>query len=107
MSFIKGDKKEIVSQIVYEINGIQCDICSKVIRKPIHPERWFDKAFKYYIVQTHHNDWGNDSVESFEAFHVCPECINQFVADYLNRDQKTGCIDIETCHVYGDMKITE
>ena len=104
MSFIKGDKKEIVSKVVY---GVQCDICGKVIRKPIHPECWFDETFKYYCVKTHHDDWGNDSWESFESFHICPECINQFVADYLKRDQRTGCIDIETCHTYGDMETDE
>ena len=62
---------------------ITCDECKKVILE--HHKEWVDhsnEVIDYYEVQTGHYDWGNDSIESMEEFHLCPDCLMTFVGKY-------------------------
>ena len=64
-----------------------CDVCNKEIKG------------SYWQLTTHHNDWGNDSIESYEYFDVCSkECMREKFEEYLedsDNDYNTMCFDIE------------
>jgi len=50
-----------------------CDVCKKEIT-----------AESYWELTTHHNDWGNDSIESYESFDVCSkDCMRKKFEEYL------------------------
>lgn len=48
--------------------GRKCDNCGKVYSNRNFPDEWHNFS-------SHHNEWGNDSIESYEYYDVCsPEC---------------------------------
>lgn len=61
-----------------------------------------DDKYKYYAVTTGHHDWGSESIESVQHFDICPDCIFEFVKNYLLRDAspRSGELEIETEHIY-------
>lgn len=101
MSYIYGEEVEVIVEKKRKVDGVKCDICGREI-KPVE-RHWRDKKHKYFEVMTGHHDWGNDSYESIEHKHICPECIAGFVADYLNGANGTEYIEITTEHVYMGM----
>ena len=108
---IPGEKKEIIYKTTYELAGVKCDICGRVIKAPSETDlyNWFYDKYKYYAVTTGHHDWGNDSYESVEHYDICPECMVKFVSEYLNkmRDSETAYIEINTRRVYFNSKVDE
>ena len=77
---------EVTEQIC--VKQIQvCDICGKEIHK------------EYWLITTHHNDWGNDSCESYECFDACsPECAYSMFIGYLDDTKNkwnSKCFDVE------------
>ena len=108
---IPGEKKEVIRSITYEVAGIKCDICGRVIKAPSELDRynWLDDKYKFYVVATGHNDWGNDSCDSIEHYDICPECITKFVSDYLTdmKGYKSAYIEINTMHVYFNDTVDE
>lgn len=108
---IPGEKKEVVVRTAYKLAGVKCDVCGRIINTPSIENRykWMDDDYKYYLVTTGHNDWGNDSCDSIQHKDICPGCITKFVSDYLG-DKKTyrsAYIAIETEHVYYDETVDE
>lgn len=68
------------------IAGIKCDICKKEI------------TGKYWQLTTHHDDWGNDSVDSYSHSDLCSrECINKALDNYIEdcEDSITQCFELE------------
>lgn len=66
--------------------GIMCDICGKEI------------TGKFWQLTTHHHDWGNDSIDSYEYFDLCSrECINKALDKYINacKMSNTQCFELE------------
>lgn len=66
--------------------SIKCDICKKEI------------TGKFWNLTTHHHDWGNDSIDSYEHFDLCSrECINKALDDYINncKTSDTQCFELE------------
>ena len=65
-----------------------CDICQKKI-----------ESDSYWQLTTHHNDWGNDSHESYEYFDVCSKkCLAEKFEEYLkdsDNDINTMCFEVE------------
>lgn len=52
-----------------------CDVCQKKI-----------ETNSYWELTTHHNDWGNDSYESYEYFDVCSkECLRKKFEEYIEQ----------------------
>lgn len=108
---IPGEKKEVVVRTVYKLAGVKCDVCGRIIEPPTRENRchWMDDDHKYYSVTTGHHDWGNDSCESIKHYDVCPDCINKFVAEYLDNKKgyRSAYIEIQTKHVYYDDEMDE
>ena len=66
--------------------SVKCDICDEVIKEGKY----------YYDVNTSHSDWGADSSDSFEQFHICSDkCLNKKFEEYIGNDSRTKKIDIE------------
>ena len=66
-------KTETITHEVKTTKCLKCDVC--------------DKEFvgKYWNLCTHHNDWGNDSCESFEYFDLCSEdCVRKKLDEYFD-----------------------
>ena len=65
-----------------------CDICGNEI-----------KGGSYWNVATHHNDWGNDSCDSYEQFDICSkECLRKEFEEYLedsDNEDNTMCFEVE------------
>lgn len=94
MSEILSDTIETVTKEARKVVGVKCDVCGKVI-----PVNQRDNS-KYYRVTTGHNEWGNDSCDSIEHADICPNCICNFVTEYLQNGNDSSYIDIETEHAY-------
>ena len=63
----KAQQKE-VTKIEEEVFEIICDVCGRIHKGMDLPNKWHN-------ISMHHNEWGNDSVDSYEVFDVCsPEC---------------------------------
>lgn len=76
-----------------------CDICEKEITN------------HHWHIQTWHNDWGNDSCESFEEFDTCcADCLRKVFEDFIESsddDCNSCCIRIEhfnNSNVKGEIK---
>lgn len=95
---LSKDAKKVVYTTVRTLEGITCDACGKVI--PASSEYTQRKNTKYFNVITGHHDWGNDSYESRKRRDICPECINRFVAEYLDSATGSEYIEIETEYAY-------
>ena len=82
-------KEHVVTERVLVERKLICDICGKEIKN----------GNGYWEVETHHNDWGNDSVESYEHFDVCSiECLKKKFDEYCddsNYDYNTRQIEVE------------
>jgi len=64
-----------VRQITTEtITGYKCDVCKKIYEGASFPDDW-------HSFSSHHEEWGNDSIDSYENYHVCSvECyIKKFI----------------------------
>lgn len=99
---IRGESVEVITLKRYITRGIRCDWCEKVIEAPSSLVDQMDDKFKYYTVTTGHYDWGYESIESVQHFDICPDCILEFVKNYLLRDAspRSEKIEIETEHLY-------
>lgn len=93
---LSEESKKIVYKEVKELTGIKCDICKKILLVANNHKN----IRRYYSVTTGHYDWGNDSHESIVYRDICPECINEFVKDYLGKANGSEYIEIETEYVY-------
>ena len=90
MSDLCRDMKQVIVKEV--VVGKKCDVCFTDI-PPKHP---------YYEITTHHRDWGNDSVDSYEHHDACcPECAMKFAKKYMTDSwgwKNTQAIEIEHCN---------
>lgn len=87
-------KVAMVKQRTAYIETCECDRCGKVIYKR---PKWDFTGLEnttnmhnphdvsYYQVTTGHNDWGHDSVDSIEQKQVCPSCLVNIYAAYVDR----------------------
>ena len=82
-------KEHVVVDKVLVEKKLICDICGKEITN----------GSGYWDVTTHHHDWGNDSVESFECFDVCSiDCLKNKFDEYCkcsNNEYNTMEFEVE------------
>ena len=65
---MKIEKRLEVTEVKMVTIGRKCDVCEKVSDEKYTPDDWH--SFSH-----NHNEWGNDSVDSYEYHEVCsPEC---------------------------------
>ena len=107
MSDIINTKKIIVIRDC--IVGKKCDVCGKDIPPTVTSRKCYD----YYEVTTHHNDWGNDSVDSYDYFDACsPDCAHKLWEEYIRNSagtRNTMCFEIEHKNYWTlkDKEVTE
>lgn len=93
------EKTHVVTERVMTYEHRFCDICGKEITED------------FWEVQTHHYDWGNDSVDSYEDIDVCsPACLQKTFDKYINESSEsrynTKAIEVNHCrwaNVKGDI----
>ena len=82
-------KEHVITEQVLVRSAIICDVCKKEIQSDAG----------YWEVTTHHNDWGNDSIDSYEAFDICSvECLKSKFDEYCdnsNSQYNTWQIEVE------------
>ena len=83
-------KEHFVTERVLVKREIVCDVCKKEIQ---HDDG-------YWEVTTYHNDWGEDSWESYKNFDVCSvECLKSKFEEYCNEsNSKYNTCQIEVEH---------
>ena len=79
---------EKIEKLVVEENVkyITCDVCGKVIQDT------------YWRLATHHDDWGNDSCDSYESYDICSHhCASIKLDEYFNQchDYRSLCFELE------------
>ena len=84
-------------KITKTVTGVECDMCNEII--PVKA-KLFDRPDHYFEVMTGHNDWGNDSVDSYETHDICPKCVAKFIEDYLKDCRDTAFLRLDTKTVY-------
>lgn len=92
------ETKEITKVIEEEVTVKRiCDNCGKEIT--ISRRTGYGDEHNYFHITTHHYDWGNDSIESYEHYDACcPQCALEMAEKYLAKAYKgnnTKEIDIE------------
>lgn len=93
------ERKKIVKEVIENvIIGRKCDICKREITP--NPLNFSSKEYNYFLITTHHNDWGNDSCDSYEEYDACsPECVmaftSKYVAEAYDKVYNTEIIEIE------------
>lgn len=103
-------EKNIEKKVVREVEDIVesqtiCDGCGKVIFafKP-HVKRYRQgNLISWYKVFRGHNDWGNDSIDSFEHEDYCNDCIDKAFEDYIERSKdkrNTEFFELRHCYCY-------
>ena len=96
-------KKVQLTVTKFAIVGKKCDMCGADIL-PI--SRTFPRKPNPYLeITTHHNDWGNDSGESYAHYHACSVmCAMKFTAEYLAKNfDDINSTEIEIKHEDGWM----
>lgn len=77
-------KTHVVTDRVMTYEHRFCDFCKKEITK----EHW--------RIHTYHNDWGNDSCDSYEDFDACsPDCLQKAFDKYIEESSD----GLNTCHI--------
>lgn len=70
------------------LKTIKCDTCKTDINK-------LDTTY-YYTVTTHHGQWGNDSIDSFEHLDFCSyQCLLENMNEYFSDAGDTYEYEIE------------
>lgn len=96
------ETKEITKVVKEEVTVERiCDNCGKKIA--ISHITGLDNQYNYFRITTHHHDWGNDSIDSYESYDACcPTCALEMTEKYLSNAYK-GCNtkEIEIEHVRG------
>ena len=65
---MKVEEKKQVTEIKTVTVARKCDVCGKVHEGKYAPNEWHE-------FDHHHNEWGNDSIDSYEYHEVCsPKC---------------------------------
>lgn len=103
-------KKEIKKKVMKEVEevirtDIVCDVCKKtILSKDTEPIHFCDeKLVSYYEVMTGHNDWGNDSCDSYENSDICTDCIGKYFEQYIKsskRGRNTAFINVDHVWTY-------
>ena len=80
------------------LDTIRCDRCKRLLHEA-HGDK-NTKNVTYFDVSRHHSEWGRDSVESYEYYEVCEDCLPKFFTDemlpYLTKEYNcSGCVEIE------------
>ena len=77
------EEKKVVKEVIEDvIVGRKCNICKRAIT-PVELN-FSSKQYNYFLIITHHNDWGNDSGDSYEEYDACsPECVMAFTSKYV------------------------
>lgn len=78
-----------------------CNKCKKEIQSENEINRIYRKGNVYYKVETHHNDWGNDSIDSYENYNICScKCLKEFIDNYYNEDSDdTYCLNVKKIRI--------
>lgn len=78
-----------------------CDNCGKEIA--ISYITGLGNDHNYFRITTHHHDWGNDSIDSYESYDACcPKCALEMAEKYLtNAYPGHNTKEIEIEHVRG------
>ena len=72
--------RKIKNVTIETIDGYKCDCCKKISEGPGFPDSW-------HHFSSHHDDWGNDSIDSFEYYHVCSvECYIEILKRIVDDD---------------------
>ena len=106
---IKTEYKEVIKK-TYDyipVSG-KCDVCGKELlpvnkdQLPGHCKE--TEIYDYYRITTHHHDWGNDSIDSYEYVDCCClDCALKFVAHYWDGCTRTvpwPTLELEMKHEY-------
>ena len=86
MSEVIEKVTETVTREVNKVTHLKCDICGKIFTGP------------YLIANIHHNDWGNDSIDSYEDYDLCSEtCVSVMFQKYMVdcRNSNTQYLSLE------------
>lgn len=87
-------KREVTDET---LRSVICDNCKKEIEIKHSSYR---TGGVYYEVTTHHNDWGNDSRESFEYFDFCSyECLAKHQEQYFKNARGSEQYEIERIRI--------
>lgn len=75
--------------------GVECDECGKEIRNKETMKKRFG-SYPYYEVTTHHSDWGNDSVDSYEYYDLCSlDCLMTHMKRYYDKASGSEEYEVE------------
>lgn len=84
--YISRRAHTVVEEVIDHAERI-CDHC----KKPITDHYWH--------VETYHDDWGNDSIDSIEYFDCCsPDCLREALETYIcdsNNGSNSRAFEVE------------
>lgn len=74
------EEQKQVTKLDIVTTGYRCDNCGKETKADRLPDEWHNFS-------SHHNEWGNDSCDSYEYYHVCsPKCYIEKLTDVVENE---------------------
>lgn len=74
-------KTKEVTEVKTVTVGHKCDNCGKVHDGQL-PDDW-------HIISSHHNEWGNDSIDSYQCYDVCsPKCYIEKLTEVVEGEMR-------------------
>ena len=69
---------------------VTCDVCGETIADKNN------RYAEYWTLVTGHNDWGNDSCESYEDFDLCSkDCVQEKLNEYFDNCKYSNTQEFE------------
>ena len=69
---------------------VTCDVCGKTIADENN------RYAEYWTLTTGHQDWGNDSCESYEDFDLCSkDCVQEKLNEYFDNCEDSNTQEFE------------
>ena len=88
----KTEKRQVTTNEHVKTHVI-CDVCGKEEIGSCLPDNWHE-------ISAHHNNWGNDSCESFEEWMVCsPDCYKVKLKEVVSEFSEYNTAEIDKMQI--------
>lgn len=92
------EKRPVLKDIVI---ACKCDCCGKVVAGDSYPTDW-------HSFSSHHSDWGNDNVDSYEYWLVCsPDCYIKIISGLLNSNKDRDSFELDEMSIQFASKLID
>jgi hypothetical protein len=88
----KKETKEVTITEEVKTHAV-CDVCGKEVLSSDLPDNWHE-------ISAHHNDWGNDSIDSYKESMVCsPGCYKIMLKKIVSEFEEYNTAEVDGMNI--------